>query len=366
MPDIRTRRVNRGIYAVFCLLYPLTRGIVLMTAVGVPLSRAALAAVANGLPAVLLGWPAIRLGAGLFRRQTRKAVFVAGHLAGAAGFALAIAFGTWLLYFLFDRIRLGVWDWTLGGIRPLFWEMMIGVLLYAMLALLGHSQALMERLRQEEARAAQARELAARSQLEALRARLDPHFLYNTLHSLLALVRRNPSAAEEGLERFGDLLHFSLRTRGAQLEEVTLAEERTLVVNYLKLESLRLAERLIWQESFQPDALSCRIPAFTLQPLVENAVRHAIAPRAAGGRLRVSGRIEGEELVLEVVDDGPGADPTEIEDGGLGLALVRDRLQALHGQRARLSIRTAPGRGLTVRVTLPALNGRKNGMEGTA
>lgn len=343
------------LYLVAWLPYLVAYGLVLSTALDVPISWAVAGAVANGLPPAALGWAAIGMGRRITWRTVPVARFLAFHGAAAAVYALACATGTWLLFRIFDRLELGAWNWSLGEVGPLVWQLLIATLLYAVLAGIGNAIALQHRLREEEARAARARELATRSQLEALRARLDPHFLFNTLHSLLALVRRDPIAAEAGLERFGDLLHYTLHTGDDEEEEVTFAKELTFVAGYLELESLRLGDRLVWRETIEPETLACRVPALSLQPLVENALRHAVAPRAGGGRIELRTRIDGGRLEIEVADDGPGAEPSALENGGLGLELVRQRLETLHGAAAGLQIETAPGAGFTARIWMPAV-----------
>lgn len=342
------------LYALAWVPYLLAYGAVLRASMGVPLSWATVGALANGLPPALLGWWALEIGRFAPRLESRSR-FRLLHAVSAVTYAVACMVGTWLLFQTFHRIETGSWDWSRGESGPLVWQLLICTLIYAVLAGVGHALTLRDRLQEEETRSARARELAARSQLEALRSRLDPHFLFNTLHSLLALVRRDPSAAEEGLERLGDLLHYALRAREADGDEVTLAEERGFLVGYIELERLRLADRLRWEEHFEPAALSCRVPAFTLQPLVENALRHAVAARRGGGRVAVGGRVDDHVLRLEVADDGPGADPEALDGRGQGLELVGERLRAIHGELAELEIETAPGAGFKVRIHLPVV-----------
>ena len=345
-----------GLYALAWAPYLVAYGAVLQASMALPIGLAAMGAAANGLPPALLGWWALGLG----RRTCQlggRGRFWALHGAAAAVYAAASMVGTWLLFQLFHRLKRGSWDAPLWHLGPLLWQLLICSLLYAVLAGLGHAWTLRDRLQREETRTALARELAARSQLQALRARLDPHFLFNTLHSLLALVRRDPSAAEEGLERLGDLLHYALRARGAEGDEVTLSEERDFISGYLELEALRLGERLVWEDRIEAAALACRLPAFTLQPLVENAIRHGVAQRARTGKVSVSGSVRAGTLLLEVRDDGPGAERQALGVSGQGLDLVRQRLRADCGDRARMEIDTAPGQGFRVRLQLPAEGG---------
>lgn len=355
-----TRSVQRlvWLYALAWLPYLAAYGVVLAAALRVSLGWAAMGAVANVLPPAILGWAVIRTARTLSSRASSRRRRTAIHVGMAVGYAAASVAGTWLLFKLFHRAVAADWDWSLGDPAPLAWQLLVATLLYVVLAGLGTTWAIGDRLRREEARAAKARELAARSQLAALRARLDPHFLFNTLHSVLALVRRDPGTAEDALERFGELLRYVLETRGPDAEEVTLAEERAFVAGYLALEELRLGSRLGCEMTLAPESLGCRLPAFTLQPLIENAIRHAIEPRPEGGRLAVRSRVEGERLVIEVADDGPGATADEVGEGGIGLELVRERLLALYGGDAGLAIETAPGHGFSVRVWIPAADDR--------
>lgn len=195
------------------------------------------------------------------------------------------------------------------------------------------------------------RRLAA--DLRALAAQLRPHFLFNTLNSLSALLRRDPSAAEGGLIGLGNLLRYTLEeTRG---ELVHLAEEWKFTCAYLELERLRLGEQLSLKAELADEAAGCLVPRFILQPLVENAVRHAAAARSGGARIEIRAWAEGEAVRIVVNDDGPGADPAAVMVApGLGLRAVQAQLDAHYGDRAVLDIQTAPGAGFRAAVRLPA------------
>ena len=226
----------------------------------------------------------------------------------------------------------------------------LGSLLVAIFAAL-HANA---RLREQRAAAQRAEELRVRAELQALRARLDPHFLFNTLHSIQALVRSDAQTAEHALETFGALLRYVLETERDARGEVTLEDELTFVRSYLALERLRLGDRLKVVEEIQDDALECRVLALTLQPLVENAVRHGIAPRARGGTLRLAARVEADRLEVVVGDDGPGGDPATLASAhGLGFRVVQQRLQARYGAAAGVHVTAAPHEGWLVRISMP-------------
>lgn len=209
--------------------------------------------------------------------------------------------------------------------------------------------------------------LRVRAELQALRSRLDPHFLFNTLHSITALVRHDPRAAEAALEQFSALMRYVLDAGRGRGDEVALEEELAFVRRYLALERVRLGDRLQVTEAIDEEALECAIPAVTLQPLVENALRHGIAPRAAAGTVRLSARVAGEQLLLEVADDGIGGNPARALDGsGVGLGVVRDRLAARHGAKAAVQVTAAPGEGWRVRLALPAVTLRFSARRGAA
>jgi signal transduction histidine kinase len=233
-----------------------------------------------------------------------------------------------------------------------------GLFFYGLIAAGSYLIRIVSRLREQEARAVTADALRMRAELAALRGQLNPHFLFNTLHTLTALVRRDPDTAEHALERFGDMLRYVLDVKRSAREDVTLADELDFVRNYLSLEQLRLGDRLTVVERIDPEALDCVLPSLTLQPLVENAIKYGVAPRAKGGRIEIGAFFQGQTLVLEVRDDGPGA-ATDILDSanGVGLRAVRQRLETRHEKLARFAVTTAPGEGFIVRMQLPAHSG---------
>jgi len=226
-----------------------------------------------------------------------------------------------------------------------FWNLLIGCWLYVLIAGLSYAIRANGRVRAQEAAAGEARLLAQQAQLAALRAQINPHFLFNALHSVGALVSSDPARADEALECLGDLLRYALGTEN----EVLLAQEWTFTKNYLSFEQLRLGERLRLDVDTDVDALAVMVPPLILQPVVENAVRHGIADRAEGGHIRLRAHVEQERLVLQVADDGRG---TKAMGDGLGLSSVRRRLAALYGDRATVAIDSSAA-GCTVSIALP-------------
>jgi len=191
----------------------------------------------------------------------------------------------------------------------------------------------------------------AEAELRALRAQINPHFLFNTLNSIAALIRVDPAAAEATTTRLADVFRYTLRASDSG--EARLGDELAFLRQYLAIERTRFGTRLVVEEDIARGLEDARIPSMLLQPLVENAVRYAISPRADGGILRLAARADGALLRLTVADDGPGLDATARASGnGFGLHSVRERLRAA-GPPHALDIRTAPGAGTVIEITLP-------------
>jgi signal transduction histidine kinase len=284
--------------------------------------------------------------------------FAAAHVGGALAFGWAILGANVLTFALYEGRSLRAEFAETARYLP--FELLTDACLYGLVAAVSYTLRSQQRVREERQSVLRAEAAATRAQLAALRAQVNPHFLFNALHSLAALPRRDPARAEEALARLGGLLRYALDEAG---DRVPLSREWDFVRDYLELERLRLDSRLRVEESLGEEALSVLVPPFTLQPLVENAIRHGIAPVPAGGRLRIAARTEGESLVLVVEDDGPGCAPSVLDAAnGHGLRSLRERLAADYGDRAHLHIATAPGKGFAVRVELPrtasALGGR--------
>jgi len=235
-------------------------------------------------------------------------------------------------------------------------SVLVYVWLYGLVAAVCYATRAHRRLKAQAVAAAHAEAQAAQAQLRALRAQLNPHFLFNALHSLSALVRANPDAAEEALERLGEMLRYALAD--AENEDVRLSDEWAFTRHYLALESLRLGSRLRLETRVDSEALSCVVPCFLLQPLVENAVRHGIATRTAGGSLYVGAELLGDDLLIHVRDDGPGTLPERAQAArGIGLRALRERLASRYenglGGQADVRVETSPGAGFAVSVRLP-------------
>lgn len=202
--------------------------------------------------------------------------------------------------------------------------------------------------------------LATEAELRALRAQLNPHFLFNALTTIGYLIQSEPKRALETLLKLTGVLRAVLRAPTAEL--VTLGDEIELIESYLAVERARFEERLQVDIDVPPNLLKLRLPALLLQPLVENAIKHGISPSLRGGELRIVARIDatpGEErLCLEVRDTGVGVDHNPESagaesNGGLGLCNVRRRMKGIYGERARLDFSSRPGEGTAVTLWLP-------------
>ena len=219
-------------------------------------------------------------------------------------------------------------------------------------AIVGATQGLAyyRKLEERELRAAQLETRLAQAQLQVLRIQLQPHFLFNTLHAISALVQKDPDAADHTIALLSDLLRLTLETGSEQ--EVSLQQELDFVGRYIEIEQTRFGDRLTVQWEIADEVRDARVPSFLLQPLVENAIRHGIAPRSEGGRIEiVAGRTNGD-LNMLVRDNGKGIAGTAVREG-LGLGNTRARLQQLYGPGERLRMTEAPGGGTVITLSIP-------------
>jgi len=206
-------------------------------------------------------------------------------------------------------------------------------------------------LRNRQLAGERAGKLLADARLAALESRVHPHFLFNTLNSISALIREDPAAAERTVERLAGLLRYSRESHRAR--SVPLRQEMRVVGDYLEIERTRFGERLRYTLDVPVELGDAEVPPFAVQALVENSVKHAVAPSRNGGEIRVTVRAPGERLELEVSDDGPGFDGQAIA-AGHGLDNLRDRLAVLFGGAGQLTI-ARRGESTIVTVCLPLL-----------
>ena len=209
------------------------------------------------------------------------------------------------------------------------------------------------KFRERERRAAQLETRLAQAQLQVLKMQLHPHFLFNTLNAISALMQKDVELADRMVARLGELLRTTLENAGTQ--EVPLGQELDFIRPYLEIEQARFGSRLIVQMDIEPETLDALVPNLVLQPLVENAILHGVAPFSEVGRIEIRARREEDELRLEVADNGPGLSPEQQKDfrPGVGVANTRARLQQLYGADHNFTMANGTKGGFTVTMILP-------------
>jgi sensor histidine kinase YesM len=241
------------------------------------------------------------------------------------------------------------------------------ILIYWLILMISHALTYYARYREGELRASQLQAQLAQAELQALKMQLQPHFLFNTLHSISALQLKDIEAANRMIARLGDFLRLTLDNSGAQ--EVTLQKELEFLKCYLEIETIRFQDRLTVNMEVEPQALDARVPNLILQPIVENAIKHGIAPRAAPGLIDIRARRENNRLEIAVEDNGRGlqqngAAHRSVKEG-VGLSNTRARLDQLYGASYRLELANVSTGGLRVTLEIPlkiaARNAQSNG-----
>src|SRR5262250_417681 len=205
--------------------------------------------------------------------------------------------------------------------------------------------------REGELRTAQLSAQLAQAQLQALRMQLHPHFLFNTLNAISTLVHRDPEIADRMIARLSDLLRLTLENIGVQ--EVRLAQELEFLERYLEIERMRFPDRLQVRMNIAPETLDARAPYLILQPIVENAIRHGIAPRSTPGTVEIRADCKNHRLILEVRDDGPGISTDRNLKDGVGISSTRARLERLYGAGYQFELHNAAEGGLVVTLAMP-------------
>jgi len=281
----------------------------------------------------------------IHRGATPRAIAV--HFAAFAGISIVTEAWSAALQVLFN-------PW--GNKRaPTFWDTWSVTLLYQVLIfLIAYALILtVTYLVDSREKAARLDEELSKAQLGALRRQMEPHFMFNTLNSIAGLVRDQRNDAAVGM-----IVGLSEFLRGAtensHRPQVTLGEEVEYLQRYVEIQKVRFGDRLRVSVDVPAQLLTARVPNLLLQPLVENAIKHGVARRLAGGEIRVTGARHGATLRLTIYNDGPGfPDDWETKGAGVGLANLRSRLQILHGAAAQLQLTRAGADGVDVIVTLP-------------
>jgi two-component system, LytTR family, sensor kinase len=231
------------------------------------------------------------------------------------------------------------------------------LILYWMLVAVTLAYNYFHRYREEALRASQLQYQLAQAQLEALKMQLNPHFLFNTLHAISSLLHKDVEIADRMIARLGDFLRLTLENGGDQ--EITLEEELNFLKCYLDIELIRFQDRLSVETEIEPTTLDAMVPNLILQPIVENAIKHGIAPRSVAGRIKISASRDNGNLRLEVKDNGSGLKLNKALDrnrqscGGVGLANTQERLFNLYGEAYKFDLSNAQEGGLIVTLEFP-------------
>lgn len=278
----------------------------------------------------------------------------------AAHIGLSVIF-TEVYFYLFTAARaaFGVAPWSSLDVRQLLSPSVLGWQIWCWMVywiIAGALQAYRyyERYMSSELRLERLEHSFAEARLNALRMQLDPHFLFNALNTISSHVERDPKLTRRMIEHLGDLLRLSLESKDKQ--EVPLAEELEFLEHYLSIQRIRFGSQLRVKMQVVPEVRLAAVPALVIQPLVENAIRHGISRRAAGGTVTVQAAREDGRLAIRVLDDGVGLPPGwSLEDSaGLGLSITRERIAGLHPNGdSRFEVHNRAEGGTAVEISLP-------------
>jgi signal transduction histidine kinase len=269
------------------------------------------------------------------------------HLLASIGFSLA---------YVALRSALAVWQAPDAVAFPAAFRALLvkswhfNIVVYWVIGAVAQAFNYYEKFRDRELRASELERRLTESRLQALQMQLNPHFLFNTLHAISALMHKDVDAADSMLVRLSELLRHALEA--TDIQEVTLREELNFLSRYLDIERTRFGERLDVQMKIAPETLDQLVPNLMLQPVLENAIRHGIEPHARQGRIEVETRSVGETLCISVRDNGGGLPDGPLVEG-VGLSNTRARMEQLYPRRHKFELRNAPGGGVEVVIELP-------------
>ncbi len=254
------------------------------------------------------------------------------------------------------------WGWSMG--RPFSFERMgrfvvanfsEGIGIYLLIALTSYAFSYHRRYREGQVKTLRLEAQLSQAQLHALKMQLHPHFLFNTLHSISALLSTDTASARKMITRLGDFLRLTLDNSGSQ--EVTLKQEIEFLSCYLEIERIRFQDRLVTHVNVAHQTLDAKVPNLILQPIVENAIRHGIAPRSTPGLIEIGAEQRNGTLRIQVRDNGPGLPIHRTSENmfqrGLGLANTETRLERLYGAAHLFDFSNSPAGGLVVTLEIP-------------
>ncbi len=223
------------------------------------------------------------------------------------------------------------------------------LLVYLAVLAAGFAREFFRRDQRRQRQAVQLQAQLAEARLDALRMQINPHFLFNTLHAVSALVERDPGGVRRMIARLSELLRHTIESHAT--DEVPLRDELAFLRRYIEIMEIRFQGRLRVEQNIAGDVQDALVPNLILQPIVENALEHGVNRAGGEGRIEIAARRDGAQLLLTVRDNGPGLDQQNAS--GVGLANTRARLDQLYGGRASVELRDAEGGGVLAQITLP-------------
>ncbi len=320
----------------------------------IPWSQAVRSSLADWYVFALLSIPAFRLA--------RRFPFARANWAGV-GFLHLIASLLFSCSYVFLRGGAGYWEARLVGTPVAFGQALQALLaktfylnlwFYWVIVAVGHAVDYYQRFHERELRASELEGRLAQARLQALQSQMNPHFLFNTLHTISALMHKDVDAADRMVMKLSELLRLALDN--TDTHEVPLSQELDFLKRYLEIEQTRFRERLKVEMNIAPETLQARVPNLVLQPLVENAIRHGIERHARPGQIVLRAQRRDDQLELEVQDNGGGLPNGKLQREGIGLSNTRTRLQQLYGTGQKFELKNVETGGLLARVVLPFRN----------
>lgn len=272
------------------------------------------------------------------------------HLLASIGFSIA---------YVIIRASLVYWQPDFGNPAQPYGNTVLALLLktwhfnlliYWVVLTVSHAVDFYQRYQDRATRTAELEKRLVEARLQALQIQLNPHFLFNTLHAISALMHQDVDAADRMITRLGELLRHALESTDQQ--EVPLSEELDFLKRYLEIEQTRFGDRIQIQLDIAPDTSELLVPNLILQPLVENAIQHGIEPNARPGKIVVHASRADETLTLRVSDSGAGDSPKPFKEG-VGLSNTRSRLRQLYGERQTFVLEAGLNGGVRATITLP-------------
>ena len=284
-------------------------------------------------------------------RLTRGAGFSAGHRLRSVLLHAATGAGFVLVSVALQSMLASATRIDTSGVSLLLPRVENSLLAYVSLVLIGRASHFLTLLKTRQIHASELEARLAKTHLQLLRMQLQPHFLFNTLNTVAELVHSDPDTADQMITRLGRLLRLSLDHAGHQV--VPLRQEIEFLRMYVEIEQVRFQDRLqiVWDVA--PDTLDAAVPTLLWHPVLENAIRHGVTPLAGRGRIVIAAQRSGEDLILEIRDNGRGLPQGQVLREGVGLRNIRERVDQLYGLRARFAIAPAAGGGTVATLRLP-------------